>query len=140
MAIAGENVKFSSAYTAAGLTPDGSSTFHLPRSIGKKRTMELMLTNRVLSSKEALDWGLINKVVNDEDVISETNKLAMKIAKGPTKAFGGVKEMLRQSFSNGLETQMELESQIFSEQLKGVDGPEGIEAFTSKRKPEFKGK
>ena len=140
MAIAGENVKFSSAYTAAGLTPDGSSTFHLPRSIGKKRTMELMLTNRVLSSKEALDWGLINKVVNDEDVISETNKLAMKIAKGPTKAFGGVKEMLRQSFSNGLETQMELESQIFSEQLKGLDGPEGIEAFTSKRKPEFKGK
>ena len=48
--------------------------------------------------------------------------------------------MLRQSFSNGLETQMELESQIFSEQLKGLDGPEGIEAFTSKRKPEFKGK
>ena len=102
--------------------------------------MELMLTNKVLSSKEALDWGLINKVVGDEDVINETNKLAMKIAKGPTKAFGGVKEMIRESFSNGLETQMELESQIFLEQLKGSDGPEGIEAFTSKRKPEFKGK
>ena len=48
--------------------------------------------------------------------------------------------MIRQSFSNGLETQMELESQIFLEQLIGSDGPEGIEAFTSKRKPEFKGK
>ena len=47
--------------------------------------MELMLTNRVLSSKEALHWGLINKVVNDEDVITETNKLAMKIAKGPLR-------------------------------------------------------
>ena len=102
--------------------------------------MELMLTNRVLSSKEALEWGLINKVVDDEEVINETNKLALKIAQGPTKAFGGVKEMIRQSFSNGLETQMELESQVFSEQLKGLDGPEGIEAFTSKRKPEFKGK
>ena len=77
--------------------------------------------------------------MDDEDVINETNKLAMKIAKGPTKAFGGVKEMIRQSFSNGLETQMELESQIFLEQLKGSDGPEGIKAFTSKRKPEFKG-
>ena len=140
MAIAGKGVKFTSAYTAAGLTPDGSSTFHLPRSIGKKRTMELMLTNRVLSAEEALDWGLINSVVNDEDVINETNKLAEKIARGPTKAFGGVKEMIRQSFSNGLETQMELESQIFSDQLKGEDGPEGIEAFTSKRKPDFKGR
>ena len=66
--------------------------------------------------------------------------LAEKIANGPTKAFGGVKEMIRQSFSNGLETQMELESQIFSKQLKGEDGLEGIKAFTSKRKPEFKGK
>ena len=140
MAIAGRGVKFTSAYTAAGLTPDGSSTFHLPRSIGKKRTMELMLTNRVLSSEEALDWGLINSVVDDDQVINETNKLAKKIANGPTKAFGGVKEMIRQSFSNGLETQMELESQIFSKQLKGEDGLEGIKAFTSKRKPEFKGK
>ena len=140
MAVAGKNVKFTSAYTAAGLTPDGSSTFHLPRSIGKKRTMELMLTNRVLSADEALDWGLINSVVDDDQVISETNKLAEKIANGPTMAFGGVKEMIRQTFSNGLETQMELESQIFSKQLKGKDAKEGIEAFTSKRKPEFKGK
>lgn len=140
MAIAGKSVKFTSAYTAAGLTPDGSSTFHLPRSIGKKRTMELMLTNRVLSADEALDWGLINSVVDDDDVIKEANKLAERIALGPTKAFGGVKEMIRQSFSNGLETQMELESQIFLKQLKGEDGPEGIKAFTEKRRPSYKGK
>ena len=139
MAVAGKNVKFTSAYTAAGLTPDGSSTFHLPRSIGKKRTMELMLTNRVLSSKEALDWGLINSVVDDDQVLNETNKLAEKIANGPTMAFGGVKEMIRQTFSNGLETQMELESQIFSKQLKGKDAKEGIKAFTEKGKPSFKG-
>ena len=68
LAIAGESVNFTMAYTAAGLTPDASSTFHLPRSIGKKRTMELMLTNRVLSSNEALDWGLINSVVPDDNV------------------------------------------------------------------------
>ena len=139
MAVAGKSVKFTSAYTAAGLTPDGSSTFHLPRSIVKKRTMELMLTNRVLSSKEALDWGLINSVVDDDQVLNETNKLAEKIANGPTMAFGGVKEMIRQTFSNGLETQMELESQIFSKQLKGKDAKEGIKAFTEKGKPSFKG-
>ena len=97
MAVAGKNVKFTSAYTAAGLTPDGSSTFHLPRSIGKKRTMELMLTNRVLSAEEALDWGLINTVVDDDQVLIEANKLAEKISNGPTKAFGGVKEMIRQA-------------------------------------------
>lgn len=139
MAVAGKNVKFTSAYTAAGLTPDGSSTFHLPRSIGKKRTMELMLTNRVLSADEALDWGLINSVVDDDQVINEANKLAERIANGPTMAFGGVKEMIRQTFSNGLETQMELESQIFSKQLKGNDAKEGIKAFTEKGRPGFKG-
>ena len=139
LAIAGESVNFTMAYTAAGLTPDASSSFHLPRSIGKKRTMELMLTNRVLSSKEALEWGLINSVVPDENVIEESEKLAKKLAKGPTKAYAGVKNMLRNTFSNGLETQMEEESQVFAEQLKGHDGIEGIKAFTEKRKPNFKG-
>ena len=139
LAIAGESVNFTMAYTAAGLTPDASSTFHLPRSIGKKRTMELMLTNRVLSSNEALDWGLINSVVPDDNVNDEAEKLARKLADGPTKAYAGVKNMLRQTFSNGLETQMEEESQIFAQQLKGKDGIEGIKAFTEKRKPDFKG-
>ena len=139
IAIAGESVNFTMAYTAAGLTPDASSSFHLPRSIGKKRTMELMLTNRVLSSKEAVEWGLINSVVADESVVEEAEKLAKRIATGPTKAYGGVKEMLRQSFSNGLETQMEVESQVFAEQLKGKDAIEGIKAFTEKRRPNFKG-
>ena len=102
--------------------------------------MELMLTNRVLSAKEGVEWGLINLVVADDQVIEESEKLARKIAEGPTQAYAGLKEMLRQSFSNGLETQMELESQIFANQLKGHDGPEGIKAFMEKRKPEFKGK
>jgi 2-(1,2-epoxy-1,2-dihydrophenyl)acetyl-CoA isomerase len=57
--------------------------------------MELMLTNRVLSAEEALDWGLINTVVDDDQVLIEANKLAEKISNGPTKAFGGVKEMIR---------------------------------------------
>ena len=101
--------------------------------------MELMLTNRVLSSNEALDWGLINSVVPDDNVNDEAEKLARKLADGPTKAYAGVKNMLRQTFSNGLETQMEEESQIFAQQLKGKDGIEGIKAFTEKRKPDFKG-
>ena len=98
-----------------------------------------MLTNRVLSSKEALDWGLINSVVTDDSVNDEAEKLARKLANGPTKAYAGVKNMLRQTFSNGLETQMEEESQIFAQQLKGNDGIEGIKAFTEKRKPDFRG-
>ena len=101
--------------------------------------MELMLTNRVLSSNEALDWGLINSVVPDDNVNDEAEKLARKLADGPTKAYAGVKNMLRQTFSNGLETQMEEESQIFAKQLQGKDGIEGIKAFAEKRKPDFKG-
>ena len=98
-----------------------------------------MLTNRVLSSNEALDWGLINSVVPDDNVNDEAEKLARNLADGPTKAYAGIKNMLRQTFSNGLETQMEEESQIFAQQLKGKDGIEGIKAFTEKRKPNFKG-
>ena len=63
----------------------------------------------------------------------------MKIAKGPTKAFGGVKEMIRQSFSNGLETQMELEARAIAGLIETRDGQEGIQAFIAKRKPDFKG-
>ena len=98
LAVAGESVNFTMAYTAAGLTPDASSTFHLPRSIGKKRAMELMLTNRVLSSKEALDWGLINSVVTDDSVNDEAEKLARKLANGPTKAMPELKICLDKHF------------------------------------------
>ena len=113
---------------------------YLPRIIGLRRTQELMLTNRMLSAQEALDWGLVTKVVPDAELMDEAMSLARTMANGPTKAYGQVKHLLINSLNNGLETQMELETRGISDMARSQDGREGIDAFVNKRKPEFKGK
>ena len=138
--ISTKSAKFVMAYTNAGLSPDGSSTYFLPRRIGDRRARELMLTNRVLSSEEALEWGLINKIVEQENLSATTRELAEEFACGPTMAYGKVKNLLNASFDNGLETQMELETRGISDMARSSDGREGIQAFLNKRKPNFKGK
>ena len=98
-----------------------------------------MLTNRVLSADEALDWGLVNKIVDGNDLAKMTRELANKFANGPTLAYGKVKSLLNASFDNGLETQMELETRNISDMARSPDGSEGIQAFLNKRNPDFKG-
>jgi 2-(1,2-epoxy-1,2-dihydrophenyl)acetyl-CoA isomerase len=134
-----DSAKFVMAYTNAGLSPDGSSSYFLPRRVGDRRARELMLTNRVLSAEEALDWGIVNQVVAEADLDETVGKLAAKIAAGPTLAYGQVKSLLNASFDNGLETQMELESRGIADMARSQDGKEGIQAFLAKRKPTFKG-
>ena len=138
--IAAESARFTMAYTKAGLTPDGSSTYSLPRIVGLKRALELTLTNRVLSAQEALDWGIVTRVVPDADLLTEARALAEKLAAGPTKALGASKRLLHNSWSETLETQMELESQSISNMAHTADGNEGIAAFLEKRTPKFIGK
>ncbi len=140
LVIAGASAKFTMAYTNAGLSPDGSSTYFLPRRIGDRRARELMITNRLLTADEALDWGLVNQVVADDDLESTVAGLAATIAVGPTLAYGQVKSLLNSSFDNGLETQMELETRGISSMAGTPDGQEGISAFLAKRKPAFTGK
>lgn len=135
-----DSAKLTMAYTAAGLTPDASSSYFLPRMIGVQRAMELALTNRRLTAEEALDWGLVNKVLPAEDVLPEAQKLAAQLAAGPTLAYGGVKKLMRTSFDQSLETQMEDESQSIVAMTYTADVKEGIEAFLNKRKPVFKGR
>jgi 2-(1,2-epoxy-1,2-dihydrophenyl)acetyl-CoA isomerase len=139
LAIAAESAVFTMAYTRAGLSPDGSSTFYMPRKIGDRRTRELMLTNRLLNAQEALEWGIVNKVVADDQVLNEAQALARQLAAGPTLAFGAVKTLLNASFEQSLESQMELESRAIAEMSATNDGQEGIKAFLAKRKPEFTG-
>jgi 2-(1,2-epoxy-1,2-dihydrophenyl)acetyl-CoA isomerase len=131
---------FTSAYTAASLTPDGSSTYFVPRLVGMRRAMELMLTNRRLSAQEALEWGLINQVVAPDELMPTATALAHELAGGGTLAFGGVKRMLHESLSGTLETQMEMEARSIAQMSNTDDGREGIAAFFEKRRPEFKGR
>lgn len=135
LAIAAEGARFSLAYTAVGLTPDGSTSYFLPRAVGTKRAMELVLTNRPLSAAEALDWGLVNKVVPDAEVVAEAGKLASRLAAGPLTAFGHAKRLMRSEAS--LEAQLEDESRTIASQATSPEAVEGIAAFLGKRKPSF---
>lgn len=137
LVLAGENAKFTMAYTAAGLTPDGTSSFFLSRVIGLRRATEMVLTNRVLSADEALDWGLVNAVHPNEDVLTEARALAAKLAKGPINAFGGAKRLLIEGANSSLGEAMERESFSIATQALHPEAVEGIDAFLNKRPPTF---
>ncbi len=134
-----KSAKFTLAYTKAGLSPDGSSTYFLPRIVGLKKAKELMLTNRLFSAEEALKMGLIDKVIEKEELLEEElHKQAETFSKGPTGAYYSVKKLLNVSFTNGLETQMDIEGLSIAENAQSEDGMEGMIAFSEKRSPKFK--
>ncbi len=139
LAIAVESAKFTMAYTRVALAPDGSSTYYLPRLIGHRRTLELMLTNRTLSAAEAADWGIVNQVVPEADLVSTVDALAASLAQGPTQAYGFVKKLVLHSGNESLETQMELETRAISDASRTADAREGMEAFFAKRAPKYQG-
>lgn len=137
--LAAENAKLVSAYTASGLTPDGSSTYFLAKHVGLLRAKELMLTNRTLTAAEAVEWGLATRMVPDADLLTEAQALAARMAKGPTKAFGGVKRLLDTAYTASIEAQLDKESVSISSLTRGHDAPHGIRSFLNKEKPVFKG-
>jgi len=139
MVIAAESARFTLAYTRLGLTPDGGATYTLTRLVGLKRTLEMALTNRLLSAKEALDWGIVSRVVPENDLITEAEALASQLAAGPTKAFGATKRLLQNGLTESFEGQMKHESRSISEMARSADGREGIAAYVGKRSPHFKG-
>jgi len=137
--LAAESSRFTLAYTRVGLTMDGSSTYFMPRLIGLRRTMELALTNRVLSAREAESIGLITRAVPDGELMKQAEALANELAQGATKAYGGIKRLMYASANNTLDEQMELESEAIADAGRTRDGQEGIASFLAKRPPKFKG-
>lgn len=135
--LAAESARFTMAYTAAGLTPDGSSTYYLPRLVGIRRAQELIFTNRKLTAHEALDWQLITKVVADDQLQAQAKAIAQQLASGPRDVHGTVKRLLLDSSANGLEVQMEIEGRAIANASMNPNGIEGIKAFSEKRKPCF---
>ncbi|MEO8296587.1 MAG: enoyl-CoA hydratase/isomerase family protein [Burkholderiales bacterium] len=137
MVLASESASFTMAYSAAGLSPDGSSTYFMPRLIGLRKTQELMFTNRRLSAHEALAWNLIHRVTADDALRSEALALAERIAQSAVGSNAAIKSLLLSSFENGLETQMEMEARQIAACVESADGREGIRAFCAKRAPVF---
>jgi 2-(1,2-epoxy-1,2-dihydrophenyl)acetyl-CoA isomerase len=136
LAIAARSAKFAPAYTGVGLTPDAGCTFLLPRAVGYKRAMELFLTNRVLDAQQALDWGIVNQVVEDDRLAASAAALAERLAAGPTGAYGAVKRLLAEA-EPGFEAQLGRESRSIAARGASAEGREGIAAFLDKRRARF---
>lgn len=138
--IASEAAAFMMAYTGIGMTPDGSATYFLPRQIGLRRAEEMMVTNRRLNAQEALDWGLINRVVPAENLETVTGQLAAQLAAGPTVAYGTTRRLLLQSLDHSFPRQLEVEEEGIIAMARTRDGLHGVASFKNKSKPEFEGK
>jgi 2-(1,2-epoxy-1,2-dihydrophenyl)acetyl-CoA isomerase len=140
LAVASSEAVFTMAYTGIGASPDGSSTYTVPRLVGLRRGLELALTNRRLSAQEALDWGLVNRIFPATSFEADAMAFARELAAGPTSAFGNVKALMYHSLNEHLESQMELEARAITAASRTQDFREGTRAFVEKRKAEFRGK
>ncbi len=140
LVLAAESARFTMAYSRIGATPDGSSSYWLPRLCGIRRAAELFYTNRVLSAQEAMAWGIVSRVVPDAELPDAVAQLAGELAQGPTLALGRGKRLFHASTTESLETQMELESQLIAASGHTEDFGEGVRAFVEKRPPVFKGR
>jgi 2-(1,2-epoxy-1,2-dihydrophenyl)acetyl-CoA isomerase len=138
--LANESARFTMDYARFGLTPGASSTYYLPRIIGLRRTMELALTNRTLTAREAEAIGLVTRVVPDDQLIAQAESIASGLAHGPTRAYGGVKRLLYGAATNPLYEQMELENESIADMARSADAQEALNAFLAKRPPQFSGR
>lgn len=137
--LAGRSSSFSMAYTGIGLTADGGATWTLPRLIGLRRTQELAYLGRRLSADEALDYGLVTRLVDDDVLGAEAEAVAGRIAAGPTGAFGGVKRLLEASGRTTLAQQLNDEAAAIAQAMGSADAAEGVAAFLTRRPPAFTG-
>ena len=140
LVVAAESAKFTMAYSRIAASPDGSSSYFLPRLVGLRRAMELYFTNRVLTAKEAVEWGMVTRAVPDAELPGAVGALARELAQGPSKSFGIAKRLLHQSTWESLETQMELEAQGIAACGRTEDFRAGVTAFAEKTTPTFRGR
>jgi 2-(1,2-epoxy-1,2-dihydrophenyl)acetyl-CoA isomerase len=140
LVIAADNTSFNEAFVRIGLSPDCGGSFFLPRAIGDKLAAELFMTGETVSAERAAQFGMINKVVPADDLITSALVMAARVAAGPTGAIGRIKRMLNASFSNTLAEQLKLEHECQLESGRSSDFKEGVAAFFEKRPPDFTGK
>jgi 2-(1,2-epoxy-1,2-dihydrophenyl)acetyl-CoA isomerase len=139
LALAADDAFFTLAYCKIGLSPDGSSTWSLPRIVGTRKAMELALLGERFSAEEALRLGLVNRVVPAASLAEETTKLASHLASGPARAYAHTKRLIDASLGNSLETQLQMEGVAVADCMASDDLVEGATAFVEKRPPRFKG-
>ena len=138
--IAAKSAKFIQSFAAIGLIPDSGGTWVLPRLVGQARALGLALTGEPLPAEQAEQWGLIWKAVDDERLDEEVDALAAHFAAGPTRGLAAIKKMIRESWSQTLDAELDRQRDMMRELGFSDDYREGVAAFMEKRKPNFTGK
>jgi 2-(1,2-epoxy-1,2-dihydrophenyl)acetyl-CoA isomerase len=138
--VAAESAYFLLAFVNIGLVPDGGSSLFVPTRVGMARATEMAMLGERLLAVQALEWGLINRVVPDERLAEESGALAARLASGPTRSYAGTKRQLNNWLYSRMGEQLELEAQIQREMAGSEDFLEGATAFVEKRPARFSGK
>jgi len=137
LAIAADNAFFTLAYVKLGTTPDGGSSYFLPRTVGMKRAMEIALLGDRFDAAQAEKYGLVNWVVPADRLTEETMALATRLAEGPTHAIGRTKALISAAPTRDLETHLQAEGVSFAICSSTAEMAEGVAAFVAKRPAEF---
>jgi 2-(1,2-epoxy-1,2-dihydrophenyl)acetyl-CoA isomerase len=137
--VACESAKFIQSFSQVGLVPDCNGTWILPKLIGLARAKAITMLAEPISAKKAVQWGMIYNCYSDEIFEMEVDKLVSKIASRPTLALSNTKELMEKSYASSYDEQLDNERDV--QRLMGLthDFKEGVEAFSEKRKPQFKG-
>jgi 2-(1,2-epoxy-1,2-dihydrophenyl)acetyl-CoA isomerase len=138
--LAARSATFIQAFAKIGLVPDSGGTWFLPRLIGPARARALALTGEQLPAEKAEAWGLIWKMVDDLELMAEAHRLCVHFTEAPTMALALIKRVLDESWSNDLDTQLDLERETQHEASLTADYAEGVRAFLGKRAPVFTGR
>ncbi len=137
--IAARSANFIESFSRLGLIPDSGGTWHLPRLVGMARAKGLAMLGPKVSAEQALEWGMIWQVVDDEALMDTALGLARQMATQPTRGFAFTKQAFAASAANTLDQQLDLERDLMRAAGRTHDYQEGVKAFLEKRQPEYKG-
>jgi 2-(1,2-epoxy-1,2-dihydrophenyl)acetyl-CoA isomerase len=139
LVVAAESGYFLLAFVNIGLVPDGGSSLFVPSRVGYTRAAEMAMLGERIGARQALEWGLINRVWPDDEFAARADELLSRLADGPTRSYAGIKRQLNSWVYESMDRQLELEAEIQQEMGGSADFAEGLAAFTQKRKPRFTG-
>ncbi len=139
LVMAAESAFFGLAFVNIGLMPDGGSTAFVPPAVGKARAFQMALLGERVPAPQALEWGLVNWVYPDGQLIAEADALVQRLAAGPTRSYASSKRALNRSIYGDLDGQLELEAELQHALGRSHDFIEGTAAFVEKRDPAFTG-
>jgi 2-(1,2-epoxy-1,2-dihydrophenyl)acetyl-CoA isomerase len=140
LVLAAQSAYFLLAFVNIGLVPDGGSSLFVPTRVGMARAAEMAMLGERVSAAQALDWGLVNRVFDDEDLAPESAALTARLAAGPTRSYAASKRQLNNQLYSNMSEQLELEAKLQQEMAGSDDFVEGVSAFLAKRPADFRGR